>query len=212
MFLPIRLIPLSVQCIVLNTALDLLLTRSNVLGDTLSALDGVVIEVKVSDVNEVFFLGFKQQKAWVHPTHDSHVDVTLEANTTGFARLCFNGEDADELVLQKVLKLSGDSHAMLQFKALFEKMDMNWFDSLKHAFGYRFAKRVRLAAYGLIEKDQQCQQQLKTWVQQKLLQQGTPNHQHFEAWVAGIEELERQKQQLTKRVQRAQRQLKSLKT
>ena len=210
MFLPIRLIPMPVQCIVINTALELLLTRSNVLTETLSSLGGTVIEVRVSDVNEVFFLGFKQHKAWVHPSYDGDVDVVLEATTTGFARLCFIGEDADELVLKKALKLSGDSHVMLQFKALFEKIDMDWDDSLSNAFGYRFAKRVRLAAQALIEKDRKCQSQLKMWTQQKLLEQGTPNRQRFEAWMAGVEELQRQNQQLSKRVQRAQRQLKSI--
>jgi len=210
MFLPIRLIPISVQCIVLNTALDMLLSRSNDVNDALDALDGSVIKVHVSDISQVFFLGFKQHNVWVHPTHEQTVDVVLESSSTGFARLCFNAEDADELVLQKVMTLSGDSHTMLQFKKLFEKMDMDWDATLKNAFGYRFGKRVSRAAKKLIALDLSCQKSANHWTQQQLLQAGVPDQQRFEAWLAGVEALQRQSQQLNKRLKRAQRNVKSL--
>jgi len=210
MFLPIRLIPISVQCIVLNTALDLFLSNAKDLEGTLDALDGSVIQINVSDIQQVFFLGFEQHNIWVHPKHHQNADVILESSTTGFARLCFNGEDADELVLQKVMRLSGDSHIMLQFKKLFEQMDMDWDVTLQHAFGYRFGKRVSSAAKKLIELDQQCQVGGHAWAQRQLLRQGVPNEQRFEACLAGVEELQRQSQQLNKRMQRAQRYLKSL--
>ena len=109
-FLPLRLIPVPVQCVVMTTVLDLAFSRDPALREDLDGLNHKVFRIHVSDLNSMLYLGFKAGRTWVHPKHDGDVDVHIEATTVGFARMCFAKEDPDDLVFQQVLKLSYQQH------------------------------------------------------------------------------------------------------
>ncbi len=189
MFLPLRLIPLPVQCVVVATVLDLAFSRDASLRPHLQGLQGKAFRITVTDMQQTFYLGFRGGKAWVHPKHEGGCDVDIEASTTGFARMCFTDVDPDDLVFEQVLKLSGDSESMLRFKKLLAAADLDWEQELRAAFGEFFGSRVAKAAHALVAAEQRVQQRSQQALQDYLAQMHTPNQERLQTWQAGVEQL-----------------------
>ena len=202
MFLPLRLIPVPVQCVVLSTVLELVFGREDSLAPLLSDLEGKVYRVHVRDTGAVIFLGFSGGKPWVHPSHGGVADVKIEATTAGFARMCFAHEDADDLVFQQVLKLSGDSEAMLRFKKLLAAADLDWERELRSAFGDFFGTKVARAAHALVETEQKLADGSKKMVADYLGGMKLPDGTRLQNWQAGAEQLSHQISRLKGRVTR----------
>ncbi|NOR73417.1 MAG: hypothetical protein GQ467_06075 [Mariprofundaceae bacterium] len=200
MFLPLRLIPVPVQCVVLSTVLELFFSRDKLLIPLLEALNGKVFRIHVRDTNAVIFLGFKQARPWVHPNHQGEVDVKLDATTAAFARLCFAHEDPDELVFEQVLKLSGDSEAMLRFKKLLAAADLDWERELRSAFGDFFGQRVATAANTLVAAEKKVAAGAQKLLEEQLKSMEIPDAERTQAWQAGVEDLHRKISRLKGRV------------
>lgn len=192
MFLPLRLIPLPVQCVVMSSVLDLAFSRNNELSEHLDGLNGKVFRIHVSDTNTVMFLGFKSGRTWVHADHQGEVDVRIESAVTGFARMCFAKEDPDDLVFKQVLKLSGDSESMLRFKKLLAAADLDWEKELRAIFGDFFGTRVAKAAHALVAAEAKLSSSSKDMLQDCLNGMDTPNQQRLQTWQAGVEQLSHQ--------------------
>jgi len=192
MFLPLRLIPLPVQCVVMASVLDLAFSRDANLNEHLDGLNGKVFRIHVTDTNAVMFLGFKSGRAWVHADCSDEVDVRIEATTAGFARMCFAKEAPDDLVFQQVLKLSGDSESMLRFKKLLAAADLDWERELRAIFGDFFGIRVAKAAHALVAAEAKLSSASKAVVQDCLTDMQTPNADRLQAWQAGVEQLSHQ--------------------
>jgi predicted lipid carrier protein YhbT len=191
MFLPLRLIPQPVQAVVLSTVLELFFSRDASLGPMLEGLDGRVFRIEVRDTGAVFHMGFSSGRPWVHTTHSGEPDVRIEATTAGFARLCFAHEDADELVFQQVLKLSGDTEAMLRFKKLLAAADIDYERELRAAFGDYFGSRVAEAARALLAAEAKVRARTEAAVSGALAGMQLPDEARLQAWQAGVEELGR---------------------
>ncbi|MDX8403168.1 MAG: SCP2 sterol-binding domain-containing protein [Mariprofundaceae bacterium] len=204
MFLPLRLIPVPVQCVVLSTVLELFFSRDKSLIPLLEAMNGKVFRIHVRDTGAVIFLGFKQGKSWVHSNHEGEVDVRLDATTAAFARLCFAHEDPDELVFEQVLKLSGDSEAMLRFKKLLAQADLDWEHELRDAFGDFFGRRVASAAHALVAAEKKVTAGAQQLLDEKLSQMEMPNGERTQAWQAGVEDMHRKISRLKGRVTKAE--------
>ncbi len=204
MFLPLRLIPVPVQCVVLSTVLELFFSRDASLAPLLEALDGKVFRIHVRDTGAVIFLGFKRGKVWVHSAHDGEVDVRLDATTAAFARLCFAHEDPDELVFEQVLKLSGDSEAMLRFKKLLAAADLDWERELRDAFGDFFGSRVASAAHALVAAEKRVAAGAQKILEEQLKGMKIPDGDRTQAWQAGVEDLHRKISRLKGRVTKAE--------
>lgn len=207
MFLPLRLIPVPVQCVVMTTVLELVFSRDTKLKSHLTELEGRVFRIHVSDTDTIMFLGFSRGKAWVHSTYDAKPDVRLTGTTAGFARMCFAHEDPDELVFQQVLKLSGDSEAMLRFKKLFAAADLDWERELRASFGEFFGTRVARAAHTLIATERKLANSTKEILQQNLHDMEIPDAAQLQQWQAGVEHLSHQISKLKGRVTRAEHRL-----
>lgn len=69
MFLPLRLIPSSVQAVVLSTVLNVFFSRDESLEPLLNDLDERIFHIHVKDMNRDFYLGFQRGKVRVHPDH-----------------------------------------------------------------------------------------------------------------------------------------------
>jgi len=192
MFLPLRLIPLPVQCVVMSSVLDLAFSRDTNLNDHLDGLNHKVFRIHVTDTNAVMFLGFKSGRTWVHADYSGEADVRIEASTAGFARMCFAKEDPDDLVFQQVLKLSGDSEAMLRFKKLLAAADLDWERELRAVFGDFFGTRVAKAAHALVAAETKLSSASKEIVQDCLKGMQTPDSERLQAWQAGVEQLSHQ--------------------
>jgi len=192
MFLPLRLIPLPVQCVVMSSVLDLAFSRDANLNEHLDGLNHKVFRIHVTDTNVVMFLGFKSGRTWVHADHADEADVRIEATMAGFARMCFAKEDPDDLVFQQVLKLSGDSEAMLRFKKLLAAADLDWERELRAIFGDFFGARVAKAAHALVAAEAKVSATSKDMLQDCLKNMQTPNQQRLQAWQAGVEQLSHQ--------------------
>ncbi|MDX8402030.1 MAG: SCP2 sterol-binding domain-containing protein [Mariprofundaceae bacterium] len=210
MFLPLRLIPVPVQCVVLATVLNLYLTRREDLAPLLDELEGRVFRVRVADANAVLFLGFTDGRPWVHPAHDAPADVKIEAAAAGFARLTFGGEDPDDLVFQRVLKLSGDSEAMLRFKRLFAALDLDWERELRAAFGDFFGSRVAAAAKALIAAEQRLERGTREALADGLRGMDVPDGERFQSWQAEVELVARRISRLKGRVTRLEHRLEAM--
>lgn len=204
MFLPLRLIPVPVQCVVLSTVLGLFFARDKSLAPALDGLNGRVFRIHVRDTNAVIFLGFRQGRPWVHPNHQGDVDVRLDATTTAFARLCFAHEDPDELVFEQVLKLSGDSEAMLRFKKLLAAADLDWERELRSAFGDFFGQRVASAAHALVEAEKKVAAGAQQLLEDRLKSMEMPGGERTQTWQAGVEDLHRRISRLKGRVTRVE--------
>jgi len=192
MFLPLRLIPVPVQCVVMTTVMELVFSRDESLKPFLHDLEGRVFRIHVRDTNAIMFLGFTRGKAWVHSSWSGEVDVRLNATTAGFARMCFGHEDPDDLVFQQVLKLSGDSDAMLRFKKLFAAADLDWERELRSSFGEFFGSRVARAAHALVAAEQKVAESTKSAVDHSLRDMDLPDSERLQAWQAGVEHLAHQ--------------------
>ena len=192
MFLPLRLIPQPVQAVVLSTVLELFFSRDASLGPLLEGLDGRVFRIEVRDTGAVFYMGFSAGRPWVHTAHAGEADVRIEATTAGFARLCFAHEDADELVFQQVLKLSGDTESMLRFKRLLAAANIDYERELKAAFGEYFGTRVAEAARALVAAEAKMRARTEAAVSGALAGMPLPDEARLQAWQAGVEELSRQ--------------------
>ncbi|MDQ6995350.1 MAG: SCP2 sterol-binding domain-containing protein [Mariprofundaceae bacterium] len=210
MFLPLRLIPLPVQCVVISTVLDLAFSRDTSLKEHLDGLNQTVFRIHVSDLSSTFYLGFKAGKTWVHPMHTGDVAVEITASTSGFARMCFAHEDPDELVFQQVLQLSGDSEAMLRFKKLLAAADLNWEDELRSSFGDFFGTRVAKAAYALVKAEQKISSASKESLQHYLDRIKNPNQQRLQTWQAGVEQLAHQNNRIKTKITRLEHRVEHL--
>lgn len=210
MFLPLRLIPLPVQCVVMTTVLELVFSRDDSLKPLLDDLNGRVFRIHVTDTDSIMFLGFTRGKAWVHSSWQGEVDVRLSAETAGFARMCFGHEDPDDLVFQQVLKLSGDSDAMLRFKKLFAAADLDWERELRAAFGDFFGTRVARAANALIEAEQKLAASSKQVVSNSLREMDLPDGERLQQWQADVEHLAHQISRSKGRVTRLEHKLQTL--
>ncbi|MDQ6974218.1 MAG: SCP2 sterol-binding domain-containing protein [Mariprofundaceae bacterium] len=210
MFLPLRLIPLPVQCVVISTVLDLAFSRDSSLKEHLDGLNQKVFRIHVSDLASTFYLGFQSGRTWVHPMHTGDVTVKITASTVGFSRMCFAHEDPDELVFQQVLQLSGDSEAMLRFKKLLAAADLNWEDELRASFGDFFGTRVAKAAYTLVQAEQKISSTSKETLQHYLNRINNPNQQRLQAWQAGVEQLAHQNNRIKTKLTRLEHRLEHL--
>ena len=208
MFLPLRLIPVAMQCVVLSTVLELFFSRDTRLKPMLEGLDNKVFRIHVTDMGTDFFMGFARGKPWVHPYHDGTADVRIDATTAGFARLCFAKEDPDDLVFQQVLKLSGDSEAMLRFKKLLAAADIDYERELRAAFGDFFGSRVAAAAQTLLKAEAKLKDSSRQTVSDYLHQIDMPSEARLQAWQAGVEDLSRRISRLKGRVTRLEHQQK----
>jgi len=209
MFLPLRLIPVPVQCVVLSTVLELVFKRDEKLKPLLADLNGKVFRIHVRDTGAVIFLGFSAGRPWVHPSHDGAPDVKIEATTAGFARMCFAHEDPDDLVFRQVLKLSGDSDAMLRFKKLLAAADLDWERELRANFGDFFGSRVAKAAHLLVATEQKVTAGSRQLVTDMLHGMEMPGAERLQAWQAGVEQLSHQVSRLKGRVTRLEHRLDS---
>lgn len=210
MFLPLRLIPVPVQCVVLGTVLELFFLRDKHLAPLLDGLNGKTFRIHVRDMNTVMFLGFSRGKPWVHANFDGEADVKIEATTGGFSRLCFAHEDPDDLVFQQVLKLSGDSEAMLRFKKLLAEADLDWEAELRSAFGDFFGSKVAKAAHALVELESKVSESSHKMVGDYLNQMDVPNGERIQNWQAGVEALSRNISRLKGRATRIEHRLEDL--
>ena len=204
-FLPLRLIPAPVQAVVLTTVLDLFFSRDNSLTPLLEGLDDRVFRIQVRDMNTVFYMGFRMGKPWVHTSFEGEADVRIDATTAGFSRLCFAHEDPDALVFQQVLKLSGDSEAMLRFKKLLQAADIDWERELRAGFGEYFGGRVAQAAKVLIATEAKASKASRNVVRQCLKEAGIPDREQFEAWQAGVEDTARKMIRMKARITRLEK-------
>jgi len=202
MFLPLRLIPGAVQAVVLSTVLDLFFSRRKDLGELLDALDGRVYLIHVRDTGMDFYMGFRAGRPWVHTSSFAEPDVRIDATTAGFARLCFAHEEPDDLVFQQVLKLSGDSEAMLRFKKLLASADIDWERELRNGFGEFFGSRVAQAAKGLIALEGKASDALHGAVTQCLKDLQVPDEARLDDWQAGVEDATRRLSKLKGRLTR----------
>ncbi len=202
MFLPLRLIPLPVQCVVISTVLDLAFSRDTSLKEHLDGLNQKVFRIHVSDLDSTFYLGFKAGRTWVHPNHSGDVAVKIAASTAGFSRMCFAHEDPDDLVFQQVLQLTGDSEAMLRFKKLLAAADLNWEEELRASFGEFFGGRVAKAAHALVKTEQKISSTSKEALQHYLDRIKNPNQQRLQMWQAGVEQLAHQNNRLKTKMTR----------
>jgi len=205
MFLPLRLIPAPVQAVVLGTVLDLFFSRDDSLAPLLEGLEGRIFRIHVRDMNTVFYMGFRAGKAWVHTSFDGDADVRIDATTAGFSRLCFAHEDPDDLVFQQVLKLSGDSEAMLRFKKLLQTADIDWERELRAGFGEFFGGRVAQAAKAMIAAESKVSSASHETVRQCLKQMAIPDQERFEAWLSGVEDTRRKISRMKARVTRLEK-------
>jgi len=209
MFLPLRLIPVPVQCVVLSTVLGLFFARDKSLAPALEGLSGRVFRIHVRDTGTVFYMGFKKGQAWVHPNHEGDIAVEIDATTAAFARLCFAHEDPDELVFEQVLKLSGDSEAMLRFKKLLAQADLDWERELRDAFGDFFGNRVASAAHALVAAEKKVAESTQKILGEKLSGMDMPDAERTQAWQAGVEDLHRKIGRVKARVTRIEHRIES---
>jgi len=207
MFLSLRLIPVPVQCVVMTTVLELVFARDEKLKPYLADLEGRVFRIHVRDTNAVMFLGFSRGKPWVHPSCDGEADVRMNATTAGFARMCFGHEDPDDLVFQQVLKLSGDSDAMLRFKKLFHAADLDWERELRATFGDFFGSRVAKAAHLLVEAERKLAEGSKQAVSSSLRQMDLPDGERLQTWQAGVEQVSHKISRIKGRITRLEHRL-----
>jgi len=206
MFLPLRLIPAPVQAVVLSSVLELFFARDRSLRPLLDDLSGKVFHIHVADTGGNFWLGFARGKPWVHPSHSGHTDVRIEASTAGFARLCFAKEDPDELVFQRVLKLSGDSESMLRFKKLLQAADIDYERELRGAFGDWFGARVAQAAQSLLAAEAKFAARSSERIGAMLRDIELPGATRLEEWQAGVEGVAHKIDRLRGRIERIERQ------
>ena len=207
MFLPLRLIPVPVQCVVLTTVLELFFARDDSLKPMLDDLEGKVFRIHASDTGVIIFLGFSAARPWVHPVYEGAIDVRIEATTAGFARLCFAHEDPDDLIFEQALKLSGDSGAMLRFKKLFVAADLDWERELRAAFGDFFGARVARTAHAMLAAEQKLVESSKQAVSNRLRDMDLPDGERLQQWQAEVEYLSHQVSLLKGRLTRAEHKL-----
>ena len=200
MFLPLKLIPVPVQCVVLGSVLQVFFKDNPQLTSILDDLEGKVFRVFIQDTGAVLFIGFKAGSAWVHPSSTQRPDVKIESTVTGFARLSFAKEDPDTLVMQKVLKLSGDSQAMLLFQKLLQELDLDWELELRRTFGDFFGRKVAKAAYSLIEAEKKLREQSTRLIDGALRGMDTPSTENLQLWQAGVESVSRKVNKLQRKL------------
>jgi ubiquinone biosynthesis protein UbiJ len=210
MFLPLRLIPAQVQCVVLTTVLELFFARDDSLEPLLDDLEGKVFRIHASDSGIIIFLGFSAARPWVRPVYEGDIDVRIEATTAGFARLCFAREDPDDLIFQQALKLSGDSETMLRFKKLFIEADLDWEQELRSTFGDFFGSRVARAANAMLTAEKKLADGSKQVVTSSLRDMDIPDGKRLQDWQAEVENLSHQISRLKGRVTRSEHKLEHL--
>jgi len=209
MFLPLRLIPVPVQCVVLGSVLQLFFKNNEKLESTLDQLQGRVFRVFVRDSGAVFFIGFKMGEVWVHPSSNQVPDVKIESTTAGFARLSFAKEDPDALVFQKVLKLSGDSEAMLLFQKLLAELDLDWELELRRTFGDFFGRKVAKAAFGLVATEKKVRESSAQLVDDCLQGLDMPSEERLQLWQAGVEQTSRKVNKLQRHLDKLEHAIKA---
>ncbi len=202
LFLPLRLIPQSVQCVIISTVLNLVLLRDDKLRALAYDLENRVFRVHVRDQGFLFYLLFHDGQVQTHPSHDGDADVRITAETAAFARMIFDHEDPDDLVFRQLLRISGDSESMLRFKKIMQAADVNWETELQSAFGHFFGRRIAQAAKKLMDTEEKLRQNIHHSLQQQLSDINIPDQQRLQQWQAGVEHLQHRQQRLEQRIRR----------
>ncbi|MDX8378227.1 MAG: SCP2 sterol-binding domain-containing protein [Mariprofundales bacterium] len=215
MFLPLQLVPHPARCVVLATVLNMYFMRQQTkqpeLVTLLDELANCMLRIHITDANSTLFIGFSNGRVWVHPSSNKEADVCMQANTATFVRLCFAKEDPDELILQGVLQLSGDSAGMLRCKNLLIAADLDWEQELRSAFGEFFGAQVAETAKKLLSVQhsmqthftQQQQQITQKMSSQCLSKLDIPN-------IQAIEHLENDARELAKTLKNLQQRVHKL--
>lgn len=206
MFLPLKLIPVPVQCVVLGSVLQVFFKDNPKFEAMFDKLEGKVFRVLIQDTGAVMFIGFKQGSVWVHPSTTMRPDVKIESTTAGFARLSFAKEDPDTLVMQKVLKISGDSESMLLFQKLWEQLDLDWELELRRSFGDFFGRKVAKAAHALVAAERRAQLGSTKLVDGVFKAMDVPSEDRLQLWQAGVESVSRRVNKLQRRLDKLERQ------
>ncbi len=198
--MPLRMIPVTVQCVVIASVFDVFLARDAALKVLAQSMQGKVYCIHVIDTHAKFYIGFSDVRVWVHSECDRVVDVEISSTLAGIVRLTFAKEDPDALVFEQVLRLSGDSEAMLLFKRLLTVADIDWERELRSSFGDLFGARIAKTAKAMIAFEQRARMHTLNSVNGYMRKIDIPQKERLQLWQAGVELVSRDLLRLQKRI------------
>ncbi|RME82377.1 MAG: hypothetical protein D6771_07105, partial [Zetaproteobacteria bacterium] len=196
--MPLRLMPEAVVCVVVESAL-LWVLRAPKAQEAADRLHGNVVRVHVTDAGLALDLTFEDLKVRVRPAGGGAPHAEVEGDLLSYARLLI-GDDPDELVMRRRLRLRGEGEAMVPLKALLAQAQAHWEEALAAAFGPWFARRVREAARGLVGGVEALEARARKAIADAAVAVGAVPRREFEPWQAGVEQLVRELARLEARI------------
>lgn len=120
---PLRLIPCEIHSQLLVSGFNIIL-KQPLLNNELNDLHGHHINIQVTDLKVAFHFTIVGGKFKVCSPYQ-RADVVIAGRARDIFSLITRQEDSDTLFFQRRLKLSGDTELGLQFKNVFDAIDID---------------------------------------------------------------------------------------
>ncbi|WOH37243.1 SCP2 sterol-binding domain-containing protein [Thalassotalea fonticola] len=120
-----HIVPDSIQGKVITVAINHVLKEQLEDGE-LDFLDGVFLEIKVTDLNKSWFFTVEGEKISVHHTINvQRSDVVISGDFNSFVLLASQTIDPDTLFFKRKLLIEGDVELGLAVKNLLDRVELN---------------------------------------------------------------------------------------
>jgi len=187
-FVPLRLVPAPVFCVMAETALLLALERNEEARAMLDALEGIALRAHLEDLALGIDLWVEQGRVFVRPAGARTPSARVRGNTAAFARLLL-GEEMEALVMRREIVADGDGDAMLRMQRWLQLLRPDWERALKDAFGEAVGARVASGLRTLAKAAAATEKQARRWLQGTLRASGVASRSELERLRAGAEHL-----------------------
>lgn len=193
----------TTACYSLEKMVNFILLRDEDSTTRLVALEGKLVAIKFTNLHLTLYWLFENQKVRILSTCRDEADASVSGPLEAIVRLGLS-----KAKVAKDLTVSGDMHAVEDFKALFAKLDIDWDAQLAALIGDALAFKVGRAARLTKQWVKQAAQSLHENTKEYLAEESgwLPPRLLFTEFSKDIRELNRDVDRLAARVKRLQAQ------
>lgn len=128
-------------CVVMESAINGLLALDEQARDNAKSLSGKTLQVILSDLGVTFYIGVTHQQDLQILSYAEQPDVVIRATSINLAKMS-TMDDANRMVLNQDVTISGDVGTVSQVQAFFASVHIDWEEHLSRLTGDMIANKI----------------------------------------------------------------------